>query len=65
MEQKLLIQQAQEKRREQALNALAQDVKTLLHWFSHDVLALAGPSLSVRQELFDFIEAELQQREDK
>ena len=32
---------------------------------SHDVLELAGPSLMVRQELFDFITAELQQRESK
>ncbi|MEA5464974.1 hypothetical protein [Leptothoe sp. PORK10 BA2] len=33
--------------------------------FSHDVLALAGPSLAVRQELFDFIVRELKQREDE
>ena len=37
----------------------------LCQWFSHDVLALAGPNLVVRQELFDFIEAELQQRAGK
>jgi len=36
-----------------------------LGWFSHDVMDLAGPPLSVRQELFDFIVSELQQREDK
>ena len=51
--------------RERVLIFLAQDVKTLLGWFSHDVLALAGPPLAVRQELFDFIVAELQQREDE
>ena len=62
---KLVIQQAQANHREQDLLTLAQDIKTLLHWFSHDVLSLAGPSLAVRQELFDFIEAELQQREDE
>ena len=39
--------------------------KILCQWFSHDVLALAGPDLAVRQELFDFIEAELQQRVGK
>ena len=55
VEQRLVIQQFQSKQREQALVSLAQDVKTLLGWFSHDVLALAGPSLAVRQELFDFI----------
>ncbi len=47
------------------LVARARDAKTLLQWFSHDVLALAGPDLAVRQELFDFIETELQQREGK
>ena len=63
--QKLLSQQLLAEHREQALICLAADVKTLLGWFSHDVLALAGPPLSVRQELFDFIVSELKQREDK
>ena len=40
-------------------------MKTLLSWFSHDVLALAGAPLAVRQELFDFIVSELKQREDE
>ncbi|MEO0804659.1 MAG: transposase, partial [Cyanobacteria bacterium J06642_2] len=53
------------KRRERALVTLTQDIKTLLQWLSHDVLELAGPSLAVRQELFDFIVAELKQRESK
>lgn len=35
----------------------------LCQWFSHDILASAGPSLAVRQELFDFVETGLQQRE--
>ena len=63
--QQLLSQQLLAEQREQALVCLALDVKTLLSWFSHDVLSLAGPPLSVRQELFDFIECELQQREDE
>ena len=63
--QKLLSQQMLAEHREQALISLAQDVKTLLSWFSHDVLALAGPPLAVRQELFDFIVSELKQREDE
>ena len=54
-----------EKRREHELLCLSQDIKTLLQWMSHNVLELAGPSLAVRQELFDFITAELQQRERK
>ena len=65
VDQRLVIQQFQSKQREQALAFLAQDVKTLLGWFSHDVMILAGPPLAVRQELFDFIVSELQQREDE
>ena len=65
MTQKLTIQQVKANRREAGLVARAQDVKTLLQWFSHDVLALAGPDLAERQELFDFIGAELQQRAGK
>jgi hypothetical protein len=34
-----------------------------VHWLSHDVLALAGPALAARRELFDFIVAELAARE--
>jgi len=37
---------------------LANDIKVLMHWLSHDILALAV-SLEERQELFDFIVAEL------
>jgi len=65
VEQKLLSQQLLAEQREQALIYLAQDIKTLLGWFSHDVMALAGPVLAVRQELFDFVVSELQQREDE
>jgi len=53
------------KRVERNLLSLANDIKTLLQWLSHDVLELAGPPLAVRQELFDFIVAELKQRECK
>ena len=65
MTQKLTIQQVKAKRREAGLVARARDIKTLLQWFSHDVLALAGPDLAERQELFDFIETELKQRAGK
>ena len=64
VEQRLVIQQFQSKQQEHALVFLAKDVKTLLGWFSHDVMALAGPPLTERQELFDFIVSELKQRED-
>ena len=42
---------------------LANDVKILMQWLNHDILTLAGPSLAERQELFDFIVAELSRRE--
>src|SRR4051794_25293802 len=42
---------------------LARDIRTLTHWLSHDVLALAGPALATRQVLFDFIVEELAKRE--
>jgi hypothetical protein len=42
---------------------LARDIRTLTQWLSHDVLALAGPTLATRQALFDFIVEELARRE--
>jgi hypothetical protein len=42
---------------------LANDIKILVQWLNHDILALAGPSFEERQELFDFIVEELSQRE--
>jgi len=44
-------------------HALAGDIRTLTAWLAHDVLALAGPSLDIRNEMFDFIVAELGRRE--
>ena len=41
---------------------LARDIRTLVQWLSHDVLALAGPGLATRRELFDFIVSELAHR---
>ena len=38
-------------------------MRTLVHWLRHDVLALAGPDLAIRRELFDFLVAELAARE--
>jgi len=34
---------------------LATDVKSLIQWLNHDILALAGPPWAERQKLFDFI----------
>src|SRR3954471_20020874 len=41
----------------------ARDVRTLVQWLRHDVLALAGPDLATRRELFHFVVAELLARE--
>jgi len=43
--------------------ALAGDVRLLADWMRRDILALAGPSLAVRRELFDFVVKELSGRE--
>ena len=42
---------------------LARDIRTLIQWLRHDVLALAGPMLATRQVLFDFVVEELSYRE--
>jgi hypothetical protein len=42
---------------------LADDVALLGDWLRYDVLGVAGPNLLQRQELFDFIVAELKTRE--
>ena len=42
---------------------LAADVEILTDWLNQDVLALAGPPLKERQELFNFIVEELRLRE--
>ena len=42
---------------------LAQDVRSLADWMTGDILALGGPALSVRRELFDFVVGELATRE--
>jgi len=36
-----------------------------MHWLRHDVLALAGPALATRRELFDFVVEELAAREPR
>ena len=48
---------------EAGAHGLAGDIRTLTTWLAHDVLALAGPSLGIRNEIFDFIVAELGRRE--
>lgn len=48
---------------EQKALALARDIKTLMQWLNHDILELAGPAWAERQELYDFVVAELRRRE--
>jgi hypothetical protein len=50
-------------RAETKAHCLARDIRTLIQWLSHDVLALAGPMLATRQVLFDFVVEELSYRE--
>jgi hypothetical protein len=59
----LAIELEQARQTETQAYRLARDSRTLTQWLSHDVLALAGPALATRQELFDFVAAELAQRE--
>ncbi|MBV8870630.1 MAG: hypothetical protein JOY65_14640, partial [Acetobacteraceae bacterium] len=59
----LAAQLALARRSETKAHWLARDVRTLVHWLRHDVLALAGPDLATRRELFDFLVAELAARE--
>src|SRR4029450_199380 len=40
-------------------SCLARDVRTLVQWLRHDVLALAGPDLAARRERFAFLVAGL------
>jgi hypothetical protein len=42
---------------------LADDVALLLDWLQHDVLAVAGPDHAQRGQLYDFIMAELRNRQ--
>lgn len=50
-------------RAEAAAHALAGDIRTLTAWLAHDILALAGPDLQIRKDLFDFIVTEFGRRE--
>jgi len=44
--------------------ALARDIRILVDWMKQDILSLAGPDGKTRRELFDFVVAELRQRQD-
>ena len=59
----LATQLALARRTETQAHWLACNIRTLVQWLRHDVLALARPALATRRELFDFIVAELAARE--
>src|SRR3954463_5747560 len=59
----LVIQLELARQTEAQADCLARDIRLLIQWLSHDVLALAGPTLATRQMLFDFGVAELHRRE--
>jgi hypothetical protein len=59
----LAVQLELARRVEARAACLARDIRTLTQWLSHDVLALAGPTLPTRRVLFDFIVEELANRE--
>jgi len=62
-DRELATQLALARQSEARANWLVRDVRTLVQWLRHDVLALAGPDLATRRGLFDFIVAELAARE--
>src|SRR3954452_5113429 len=59
----LATQLALARQTEARTSRLARDIRTLVQWLRHDVLAVAGSDLATRRELFDFIVAELMARE--
>jgi hypothetical protein len=54
-----------ERRHEEEVLALADDVRILIKWLRNDVLAVAGPPAAIRRDLYDFIAAELRPRLDR
>jgi len=62
-EDELATQLVLARQAETQAHGLARDLRTLTQWLRHDVLALAGPVLATRQELFDFVVEELACRE--
>jgi hypothetical protein len=42
---------------------LADDIELLTRWLREDILSVAGPEYAIRQQLFDFVVAELRARE--
>jgi hypothetical protein len=56
----LVTELALARQAETRVRELARGIRTLIQWLRYDVLALAGPDLATRRELFDFITDELE-----
>jgi hypothetical protein len=55
---------ARARREEDRAITMATEVRILTEWMEQDVLAVAGPPLAEREELYDFILTELQRYQD-
>ncbi len=55
---------ARARREEDHAITLAAEVRILTEWLEQDVLAVAGPPLAEREELYDFIVTELERHQD-
>ncbi|MCP4115838.1 MAG: hypothetical protein GY737_10615, partial [Desulfobacteraceae bacterium] len=51
------------RQKEEKASLLADDIRTISDWMRDDILALAGPNLESRRELFNFIIEEIESRE--
>jgi hypothetical protein len=59
----LVAELALARQAETGARELARGIRILVRWLSRDVLALVGPNLATRRELFDFITDELERLE--
>src|SRR5208283_4244284 len=59
----LIVELALARRAEIRARELARGIRILTQWLSQDVLALAGPNLATRRELFDLVTDELERLE--
>ena len=57
-------QLARARREEDHAITLAAEVRILTEWLEQDVLAVAGPPLAEREELYDFLVTELERHQD-
>ncbi len=51
------------KKEENIFVPLAKDIQEIANWMQNDILSIAGPNLTERRKLFDFVVEELKKRE--